>query len=820
MTNRFSNNALKITASVLALSLLPFAANAAECFDRETNDPKAGNATAVIGPAVNVDRQNVADLFRPDSGDDMFTGDTVSTGDESHLQLKLCDWSTYTFSPNSESAISEFFNVEGAGRRRVVNFVRGGFRLSSGRDSDPDSTDVEIQETGVTMGVRGTNIILAELDGFIYALLEGPVLDNDGLARRGLVDFWRRGDRTAVEARLKRPGFVVRISPDGTISEPYRADAPLLRRIYEAFVPVFREEETTPLDYAGDPLEDTGQGAQEGKDGRDYADYRDEKDDEITENLPEQPSEEGEDRQPQDPQDPIDPIDPIPVPIGEILPLPDLDDFAGMQTGPDGHVFALAPAQLFIDSGTGPALADDGVALIQISVDWASRTLAPEALASFVRTDFSVSDPNDLTIDDFDTNVPAEIEDALIAALLNSSNIPFNTGDAGFAVFPTQSFTFTIRQGANDTVTADVDVDFTASDNQNNIYNIVLGAADLMFMPGTGDLAFFDYPLGDVATITELEGFSTSGSIILSGATSRVANTLGTPSFLQGLSYAQLVVDFDNQTVGGGDSFIAITAAADPAIGGAISTQYVELNQAVPFSSGLFNLSFYPLRGLSSDPNVQQGQAFIIDNGELSGDIAAIISDDNGNNLYTEVGIEDISLAAPMLATIAALDAQSGLIEGQFSQPAGATLSFAGLINNGTSGFADLTTAGGLTLFGDLQASIDINFANRQIGGGNSFIRVDLFDGSTPAFGFTHTLNAVSFDDAAAGVGVFGFDAGDFSGSNIDSALFMIRDNPQGLGAGDSAELFVNINDGAGGEGSGEIRDIPLIGGATPAPIP
>ncbi|MCK5748819.1 MAG: FecR domain-containing protein, partial [Oricola sp.] len=151
-----SAHLLKSAASALVLALLPLGANAAECFDNETDDPKAGNATAVVGPEVDVDRMSQSAIFRPESGDDMFTGDTVRTGDESHLQLKLCDWSTYTFSPNSESSISEFYDPSGAGRRRIVNYARGGLRMSSGRDTEPGATDVEIQESGVTMGVRGT----------------------------------------------------------------------------------------------------------------------------------------------------------------------------------------------------------------------------------------------------------------------------------------------------------------------------------------------------------------------------------------------------------------------------------------------------------------------------------------------------------------------------------------------------------------------------------------------------------------------------------------------------------------------------------------
>jgi hypothetical protein len=250
MSKNFYKSALQISAAVATLSLVSISANAAECFDRDTNDPKAGNATAVIGPAVDVERVNRSEAFRPSNGADMFSGDRVRTGADSHLQLKLCDWSTYTFSPDSESAISEFFDSEGAGRRRVVNFFRGGMRFASGRDTKPGSTEVEIQESGVTMGVRGTNVILVELDGYVYALLEGPVRDNSGLTPKGLVDFWTDDNRDQIEARLMRQGFAVRIGPDG-VSEPFRADPELLERIYKAFVPVVPEGDREEIDYAG-----------------------------------------------------------------------------------------------------------------------------------------------------------------------------------------------------------------------------------------------------------------------------------------------------------------------------------------------------------------------------------------------------------------------------------------------------------------------------------------------------------------------------------------------------------------------------------------
>ncbi|PQA86849.1 FecR domain-containing protein [Hyphococcus luteus] len=805
MTKRISMLTLKAAASAAVLALAPFGAEAAECFDRDTNDPKAGNATAVVGPAVDVERLNRENAFRPSSGADMFTGDTVRTGDASHLQLKLCDWSTYTFSPNSESAINEFFDAQGAGRRRVINFFRGGFRFSSGRDTEPGSTEVEIQESGVTMGVRGTNVILVELDGYVYALLEGPVRDNSGLAPKGLVEFWTDGNREAIEAVLKRSGFAVRIGPDG-VSEPFRADDELLRRIYEAFVPVIPESEGSAFDYAGDPLNNSGQGAQEGDDERRYAENKNEKNDEDTENKPEQPSV-GDDDAPPPPPPPPPP--PVTIPVGDILPLDVLDDFADAQTNnPDGVLFAVAPAQ--IDNGTS---IEDGVVIFQIHVDWASRTIAPEALASFARFDGTVTDPDDLTQRNFSgfTGGGAAFEDGYLNALFDSAGVPFSAGDNDLAVYMTPTYNLTIRQGENDTVTADVSIDYSDVDAQNNNIALTGGADDLMFTPGEGDLAYFTTPLGFALSITELDGLSGAGTTLVTGFSTNVISTLGTPTPLTGVSYVQLEIDFDNRTVGGGSSFLAVSAAADAAIGGENTVQYVALDQAASFDSGLFGLAFHTLASISSDPNALKGQAIIGDGDGLEADIAAIVSDDAGNHLYTEVGAFQDS-GVPPLSTIAELEALAG------SLGAG-TYHFDGTAaGRGFAGYAAIERANGTFSSGDAEAEIDINFANRTVGGGESYVSVAIDDTfNNFNLDIFENLSAVSFDDAAGGQGVFGFGADDFSGTNIENALFLIRDGNGG--AGENADIYFNFNDGAGGEGTGQIELMPRVPGATPPPL-
>lgn len=791
--------------SALAAALMasaPLGAQAAECFDKETSDPKAGDATAVVGPSVGVKRNTSSDFVRPDAGDDLFTGDRVRTGSESHLQIKLCDWSTYTFSPESEAAISEFYDERGAGQRRVVNFVRGGFRYGSGRDTEPGSTEVEVQESGVTMGVRGTNVLLVELDGLVYALLEGPALDNSGLSPQGLVDFWQ-GNEAEIVASLKRPGYVVTIGPDG-VSRPFRASPQLLRRIYEAFVPVIPDEDGSPVDYEQDPLRSSGQGPQEAGAYSDYVSQDAADDDEATDRFPEQPYATGDIIQ-----------------VGDILPLDVLEEYVAAQGAmPDGHIFALAPARFYINDGSGETLADEGVALVQIHVDWATRTVAPEALASFLKYDFSVSDASDLTIDDYDISLPPEAGAAYRQAILSSYNLPFSSGQNGLSVLPADLYTFIFRQGPGDTVTVDVESDISVSDSQNNMYRVETSFLDLMLLPGEGELAAFNFDFAEVRTPGELENIYTRGGVSVLRGYVDFAIATADPTILPGVAFAQLEVDFVNRTIGGGASFMAIT-------GPTYGTAYAPLNSTTSFDAGLFGLAFYPLSSISSDPSVLKGQVLIATiNDQLGANITAILADESGDHLYSDFPImEGAGPGVTPLATVAGLDANTEndfLGMGISFSALGGTLHYDGTYGGrGEPGLAQLDTATGLTASGDLEVSIDINFANRTIGGGNSFVAVSINDSAQNVFvNFAENIGAASFDDAVSGAGVVGFDAADFNGSNMNSALLLIRDNPQTPGQGEFAEMFVNFTDGENGKGYGETGIMPLTDFATSPPSP
>jgi hypothetical protein len=735
----------------------------------------------VKGPDVGRRKEKAPDFQRPNAGDDIFGGDRVRTGDSSLMQLKLCDWSTYTFSPNSESNINEFYSADGAQQRRVVNYVRGGLRMLSGKDSKPGATEVEFEEAGVTMGVRGTGVVVVQLDGLIYVLLEGPGLDNTGLANPGAVDF-TDDEKNEILAKLTRAGFAVTIGPDG-VSEPFMPDAETLRRIYAAFTPVFTSDDDTDTTGGSNPLNDSDQDDHEADDNiPDINDYND--------------------REDEDPD--VEPDDRPTFIVGDIVTLPELEAFAGGSADPDGHVLALATVHFEEQSISGGSQTHDGVALLQVHFDFSSRTIAPEAFGSFVVLDPNSANPDDLTQDEFFGSFggPAT-RDAFIQQLLSGIQIPFADGEGGLAVYETDLFTFTVRHGVGGTITLDVDVHFEGPDEEGTTQLADAIFTDLEFLPGAGDLAFWeglgDAPIAGIMSIDELdesccgEGYLSGFS--LAGEPDEIAeNPFGFPL---GVAYGQLRVDFDGRTVGGGESFVVMTEDG--------STAFLPLGQ-VSFDDGLFNLGFFPLILMADSETLVKGQALINNFEGLFGDLAAILAAEDDKHLYSEIILFTDEGLRPELLPVDELEDLANSFESSVANYDG-LFAGSGMMQNETGFFE-----------GSASASIQVNFGDRTIGGGQSHIGVFLENFSTSStFDLVEFMETVSFDEGFDGLGVFGLDAGDFNDSPfIESVLLLLR-----RGEGDpvsSGDLFFTFNDGGEGKGTGEIDNMPLVDGPASCP--
>lgn len=188
---------------------------------------KAGVSAAVQG---DVDVTSVKDHARRDaaSGEEIFLGDGISTAARSGMQLLLMDRSVFTVGERSELIVDEYVYDPSTGAGKLsASFVKGAFRFVSGLISDKTPQNVEFKLPTGTIGIRGTVVSVLIEGGQTFVILDGPGTDNDAQERRGEVRVTIAGKETV----LTRPGFAVAIGPDGAVSEPFRAEAPLLNAV-------------------------------------------------------------------------------------------------------------------------------------------------------------------------------------------------------------------------------------------------------------------------------------------------------------------------------------------------------------------------------------------------------------------------------------------------------------------------------------------------------------------------------------------------------------------------------------------------------------
>lgn len=783
---------LLASAAVAALVLSAADARAAECFGRPTPSAKAGATTLVRGPEVGLRRASDSAYRRPAAGSDVLLNDAVRTGRQSFLQLKLCDWSTYMFGPSSESAIEEFYSPDGALQRRLVNFVRGGFRLTSGQTSRAP-TDVRFNAYGATMGVRGTSVTTVELDGAPIVLLDGPSSGNNGLARRGWVVFTADDGRTV---ELRRPGWAVRLGPDGP-SRPFKPSAALLQRIYAAFLPSFTDvEEPDGLDGpgSGDPLTESGQDRQQGALPLQIAGLNSLTDQDEDDRLPDEPGRPrpGDVRPPQFAPD----LDfAVPDPLG-IARLTDLDAFGAGVPGGLGHFFGLVPATLTTPDGQVVS----GFATVQLEIDFANRRLAPSPATSFVITDFTVGPDS-----------PTQRRFVDPGSNLFPPTVSFDQGLDGRAAFRsevaadvsvnrgTERYQYLFRLSDGGVLTLDLSAVLrtTAATERADAFG-------LGFVPGRGRYVSFTDTFDTLASTAELAAFATAPSPFGEPVTGFASNfdtflstSLGT---FPGVITAAVQIDLAAGTIGGRGSYVAFNigpSASTP--GGAGGTYLLPLDRTAPLSGGLQGLAFYSLESLRQSLGTAQspaaGQVAIGRDLDYAS-IAGLLEQSGLPTADAAAYLDPVFEALPPLTRVSELDAVSG--------PSGGVFYFEG---EGLAEFVDPVLG---TLNGIAVGEIDIDFAARAVGGGRSYVGA-IFPSSN--YSFVADIPLTPFSSGAGGFAVFG----DASAADLLTSSLILLFNGETGTPGETADIFFRWRDGQG-EGEGELRNVPRLPGRSDGP--
>lgn len=156
---------------------------------------------------ANVDAQKVGSGIKPiNVGDPVFADQTIRTGARGRAKVVLLDRSSLLVGPNSEITIESFeFDQEKSIGSMTLEAAKGLFRFVGGLVSKREP--VRLRTPVATIGIRGAVVMVS--------------INEDGSADV----YFMYGDEVTVESTaggesgsLNRPGYRMRIAPDGTIT--------------------------------------------------------------------------------------------------------------------------------------------------------------------------------------------------------------------------------------------------------------------------------------------------------------------------------------------------------------------------------------------------------------------------------------------------------------------------------------------------------------------------------------------------------------------------------------------------------------------------
>jgi hypothetical protein len=166
------------------------------------------------------------------SGDDIFLGDTISSGDDAGMQVLLMDETVFTIGAQSAITIDEFvYDPETGGGKVAAPVVRGAFRFVTGRIAKRQPQAMAVKLPIGSIGVRGT-IVAGRVDGTSsLVVLLGPGANTDTDERLGRILVSNAGETV----EISRTGFATMIEgPNAAPVEPFQLPLADLRALTQS----------------------------------------------------------------------------------------------------------------------------------------------------------------------------------------------------------------------------------------------------------------------------------------------------------------------------------------------------------------------------------------------------------------------------------------------------------------------------------------------------------------------------------------------------------------------------------------------------------
>lgn len=191
---------MKYSAIITFLACLMAGAGAAHAAPNE----RIGLTVQVVNEVSAAFEQDRRDLTL---GDDVHQDELIEVGPDSIGELEFDDETKLALGPGSRMMLDKFvYNGEKSKGDIVVNLVKGAFRFITGVASKPS---YRIKTPGAAITVRGTvfDTFVSQDNTIWLLLLEGGITACN--------------DRATCKD-LSRPGWILRVRPDGEIDDPVR----------------------------------------------------------------------------------------------------------------------------------------------------------------------------------------------------------------------------------------------------------------------------------------------------------------------------------------------------------------------------------------------------------------------------------------------------------------------------------------------------------------------------------------------------------------------------------------------------------------------
>ena len=181
----------------------------------------AGRTTAVIQDARGTPPGQTTRILRPKL--DVFRDERIQTDERGVTQILLVDGSNLTVGPNSDLTIDRFvYNPDTSTGEIAAKLGRGVLRFVGGQISKRGK--VRIETPTAVIGIRGGIAIIEHSAG---SGTRSVFLFGDEMTVTGLLP-----DATETATRsVSRPGFLVTVSNEGSVSDVRRADANQLNKM-------------------------------------------------------------------------------------------------------------------------------------------------------------------------------------------------------------------------------------------------------------------------------------------------------------------------------------------------------------------------------------------------------------------------------------------------------------------------------------------------------------------------------------------------------------------------------------------------------------